>query len=79
MDFIYDLGLKGRIARQTLARWRDFWRDRLSSAHPFLKWAQGVVRPGTVVTDRPASIVTQFNFPARGSWIPILKFFTHAI
>jgi hypothetical protein len=40
-DFCKQLGLAGLIARQTLARWKAFWRECLSAEHVFFRWAKG--------------------------------------
>jgi len=79
VDFCHELGMKGKIARQTIARWKIFWKQRLSTSSPFRLWAQGVLRPGVVLTEHPASWIVPFGFPARDSWLAILKFFTHEI
>lgn len=79
VDFCYELGLTGSIARQTISRWKNFWKHQLAPASPFLMFAQGRLKPGAVLTDRPASLVAHFAFPSRESWIPILKFFTTAV
>jgi hypothetical protein len=74
LDFCAELGLKGEIARQTIARWKAFWKERLSG--PFLQHARGLLPPGTILTDRPASFIQHFGFPDQSSWLPILRFFT---
>ena len=79
VDFCQELGLKGKIARQTIARWKAFWKERFSEMSPFLKFARGVLPPGVQLSDRPASFVVHFGFPARKSWLPILRFFTNSL
>ena len=54
-------------------------RERLSEAHPFMRWARGQLTPGTEATDRPGRLLPCFGFPAPEAWIPVLRFFTHPI
>lgn len=79
VDFCSELGLKGKIARQTISRWKTFWRARLVESGPFMKWARGVLPPGTSPADSPAALVHCFGFPTFESWILILKFFTEPV
>jgi hypothetical protein len=79
VDFCKELGLQGKIARQTIARWKTFWKAQLSEGSPFLQWARGMLPPGTQITDRPESLLSHFGFPARESWLPILNFFTQPL
>jgi hypothetical protein len=79
VDFCQELGMKGKLAHQTLGRWRSFWKEQLSEGSAFIKLARGRLAPGVPITDRPASVVAHFGFPSRDSWIPILKFFTQSI
>jgi hypothetical protein len=79
IEYCNDLGLKGQIARQTISRWKTFWRERLSEAGSFLKWARGVLPPGVKSTSLPSSLLGYFDFPKRESWILILKFFTEPV
>jgi len=76
IDYADQLGLPKKLLRQTLARWRLFWQERLAEASPFMKWARGFLPPGWIVTRTPQSLVSAFKFPDRDSWIPLLKFFT---
>jgi hypothetical protein len=79
LDFSRELGLERSVSRRTLSRLRQFWRERLSEVHPFMRWARGQLAPGTEVTDRPGRLLPCFGFPAPEAWIPVLRFFTHAI
>lgn len=78
LDFYDSLGLKRAIARQTIARWQMFWRERLAETHPFMRKARGQLTPGTPQTDRPGALLPCFGFPERTAWIPILNFFRDA-
>jgi hypothetical protein len=75
LDYIKELGLYGEISFQTLSRWRNFWRDRLSEKNPFMLKARSFFSPGQPGCDRPGGLLSAFNFPDKNSWIPILKFF----
>jgi len=79
LDFCKEFGLKGQVARQTIARWRLFWREQLSEASPFLMWARGALPPGTPVANSPGILLNHFGFPSQESWPPILRFFTEPI
>lgn len=76
VDYCRELGLSGQIARQTISRWREFWRMHLSSGGAFVKWARGFLPPGCGFTESPSSFFHHFNFPLRESWFSILSFFT---
>jgi hypothetical protein len=76
IDFVKELGLLGHISRQTIARWKDMWRDRLSDKNPFMLKARGFLLPGLPSCDSPGGFLSDFHFPEKSSWIPILKFFT---
>jgi hypothetical protein len=78
VDFCRELGLSRAIARQTLARWRALWRERLAETHAFMRRARGFLPVGHPPCRSPASLLAAFGFPARESWIPILKFFCEA-
>lgn len=79
VDFCRDLGLKGQIARQTIARWRTFWREYLSEAHPFMRRLRGFLPPGAVILSSPVSVLGHFGFPAGDSLVRILKFISQTI
>ena len=79
VEYCSELGLKGQIARQTIARWRFFWKERLSQNNSFMQWARSLLPPGAIVSDNPVSILCHFGFPERKSWLFILKFFTQTI
>lgn len=76
MDYCRELGLSALPARRTIARWRFFWKEYLSEAGAFIRWARGKLVPGTKITTSPSSLFCHFGHPARGSWLSILKFFT---
>ena len=78
LDFYDSLGLSRVIAWQTLARWREFWRERLAESHPFMRNARGQLPPGTPGAELPGALLACFGFPERGTWIPVLKFFRDA-
>lgn len=75
LDFCTELGLSRAIARQTIARWREFWRERLAEAHSFMRRARGLLPVGHPACISPAGLAVAFGFPARESWLPILRFF----
>jgi hypothetical protein len=77
LEFAAELGLEAAICRRTLARWREYWRERLGEAHPFMRAARGVLPPGTSPTQLPGPLLPCFGFPSVSSFIPILRFFTH--
>ena len=79
LDFGREMGLERFISRRTLSRWRQFWHERLSEIHPFMRWARAQLPPGTPSTDRPGRLLPCFKFPAPEAWIPVLRFFTHWI
>ena len=66
LDFCRQLGLSRQIARQTLARWRNFWQERLSETSPFMKWARGFLPPGWGCGKSPARFLEPFGFPESG-------------
>lgn len=76
-EFVDELGLSRQVARQTLARWRNFWNDRLASDHPFMRRARSLLPPGTPDSNLPSTFLKVFKFRNLESWIPILRFFTH--
>lgn len=78
-EFLQELGLSGKIARQTLARWHNFWGHRLARDHPFMRRARSILPPKFLSNCLPSAILEVFNFRNRANWIPILKFFTHPI
>ena len=78
-DFYTQLGLRCEIARQTLSRWRAFWKTYLAESGPFMMWARGFLPVGWEVGSSPASLVKVFGFPEPNSWIYILKFFSQQI
>ncbi len=77
LEFCRDLGLEAKIARQTIARWRTFWKERLAETHPFMRWARGLLAPGTPSSGLPSGCLRALGFPARESWVAILRFFSH--
>jgi hypothetical protein len=79
LDFYVQLGLRCQISRQTLARWRAFWKNFLLETGAFMKWARGFLQPGWAVGSSPASVVEAFGFPKPHSWVTILKFFSQEI
>lgn len=72
------LGHQPELARQTLARWRNYWRDTLQEGSLFMRWARGSGGLAASVGDSPSlsTILRSFGFPSPGSWIPSLRFFT---
>ena len=77
-DFCRQLGLSRPIARQTLVRWRRFWREWLSESHAFMRRARAWLPPGHPPCNRPAGVLDAFAFPDRDSWIRVLTFFRDA-
>jgi len=78
LDFGPALGLTIKISRQTLSRWERFWKEQLSEASHFMKWARGFLPPGHKVTERPESIARAFGLPSPDAWLPLLRFFMGA-
>ena len=78
VEFSRVLGLGGQISRQTITRWKNFWRERLSEAHPFMRWARGFLPPGTPNSSLPSTCLKALGFPSQESWVAILRFFSHA-
>lgn len=77
IDHCHDLGLVGQLAELTINRWRSFWRTHLSESGPFVRWARGLLPPGSAITESPSSMFGHFGFPGRESWLSILKFFAN--
>jgi len=75
IDFMKELGLKGEPARQTIARWKAMWRERLHESSSFMKMARGFLPVGTPTSVSPGGLLPVFSFPEKNSWIFILKFF----
>jgi hypothetical protein len=78
-EFCHQLGLQGQIAHQTIARWRGFWAARLAETHPFMRWARATLPPRTPSVSVASGLLATFDFPARTSWVLILRFFTHVV
>ena len=78
-EFCNELGLGAKIARQTMARWRAFWSARLAEAHPFMRWARGLLPPGIPSSSLPSAFLNALGFPERSSWVAVLRFFTHPL
>lgn len=76
VDFCAQLGLTREIARQTIARWRKFWKARLSEMGSFMRWARGFLPPGWKGGETPSHFLSLFGFPELDSLVPILRFFT---
>jgi len=79
IDYCRELGLSAAPARRTIARWRSFWKEYLSEAGAFVRWARGKLVPGAEITASPSSLLCHFGYPARGSWLSILQFFTQSL
>ncbi len=79
LDFCTELGLSGQISRQTIGRWKAFWRERLSETSRFMRRIRGLLPLAVVVTERPISLVVHFDLKIRDSWISILNLFCHEI
>lgn len=71
-------GFEPEIARQTLARWRNFWLRTLREGEPFMRWARSSGLLPLSVGDSPSltAILQALGFPARESWLSCLRFFT---
>lgn len=78
LDFHKSLGLNDLIARRTLARWRDFWRNELSEESIFMRQvrASGRLPVGTSPGYTPKGILHALGFPKEEAWIQALKLFT---
>lgn len=76
VEFCRDLGLGRQISRQTIARWKAFWSARLADTHPFMRWARGLLPPGTPTSSFPSACLRALGFPARESWVAVLRFFS---
>ena len=79
VEYCRELGCSATIARQTIARWRAFWKERLAEAHPFMRWARGLLPPGTPSSTLPSACLKALGFPGRESWVAVLRFFTHPL
>lgn len=79
VEFCRELGCGTTIARQTIVRWRAFWKERLAETHPFMKWARSLLPPGTPSSALPSVCLKALGFPERESWVAVLKFFTHPL
>jgi hypothetical protein len=79
LDFCEALGLDRMISRQTIARYRQFWQERLAESHPFMRWARGQLPPGTPTAQRPGPLLHHFGFPSSPGRIAVLRFFTHVV
>ena len=77
LDFHKSLGLA--ISPRTLARWRQFWKDRLTESSPFMRRARsrGLLQIPNVGST-PKAILAVFGFPDPASILPALKFFTQS-
>lgn len=75
VEFCQELGLSQQMARQTLARWRNFWRDCLCESHAFIKYARSFLPVGLLHGETPSCLIKTLGFPERESWIRILRFF----
>lgn len=78
-EYCRDLGLAGKISRQTIGRWKSFWRARLAETHPFMRWARSLLPPGTPSSCLPSACLGALGFPAREAWVVILRFFSHPL
>jgi len=78
IEYCRDLGLGGQISRQTIARWKSFWRAQLAESHSFMRWARGLLPPGTPISSLPSACLRALGLPAQESWVAILRFFSHA-
>lgn len=79
LDFYAQLGLCCQISRQTLARWKRFWKECLSESGAFMRWARGFLPVGWPSGDSPGRLVSAFGFPSPDARISILKFFSQQI
>lgn len=80
LDFCEALGLDRMIARQTIARYRQFWQERLAEGHPFMRWARGQLPPGTPAAESPGPLLRHFvDFPSPPGRLAVLRFFTHTV
>lgn len=79
VEYCRDLGLGGKIPRQTIARWKALWRVRLAEDHPFMRWARGLLPPGTPSSSLPSACLMALGFPERTSWVAVLRFFMHPL
>ena len=79
LDFCEALGLDRVISRQTIARYRQFWQERLAESHLFMRWARGELPPGTTAIDRPGPLLHLFGFPFPPGRIAVLRFVTHFV
>jgi len=77
-EFRTVLGYRPEIARQTLARWQNFWREQLLESSPFMRRARALGLLPPAIGDSPSlsAILRAFGFPDPESWIPCLRFFT---
>ena len=76
LDFCEALGLDRMISRQTLARYRQFWQERLAESSPFMRLARGELPPGTPAANTPGPLLYHFGFPSQSGRVAVLRFFT---
>lgn len=79
VDFLKELGMVGKIARQTIARWIAWWKEHLGAEAPFGKVLRGRVPPGTSIPLSPGPLLGLWNMSDSDSWLPVLEFFTPKI
>jgi hypothetical protein len=79
LDFCEALGIARVISRQTLARYRQFWQERLAERSLFMRWARGSLPPGTPPTKTPGPLLPHFGFPSFDGRVAVLRFFTHIV
>jgi hypothetical protein len=78
LEFRELLVIQPRIARQTLARWRNFWREELIESSSFMRWARAEARLPAGVHDSPSllSILQALGLPEFPGLLPALRLFT---
>jgi hypothetical protein len=72
------LGIAPGIARQTLARWQNFWKQTLQEKAPFMRWARASGQLPLSINDSPSllSVLQALGFPTEEAWVRCLEFFT---
>lgn len=72
------LGIAPGVARQTLARWQNFWKETLHEGAPFMRWARAAGQLPLSVVDTPSllSLLHALGFPSEECWVRCLEFFT---
>lgn len=79
VEYCQELGLSGQVTRQTISRWKNLWREKLSETHAFMRRVRAALAPGHPSCDLPSGLLGVLGFPARESWVRVLTLFCDAV